>query len=506
MKWDREVDVVIAGYGGAGAVAAIAAHDAGAEVLILESMPKGGGNTRVSMGGLLCPSEVDEAVNYISALYEFSHSEINPEVVRVFAEESVKNVEWIKGLKEGTEVQVYGHAGFPRVSGAESMDKYLVRGKGKTMTVFAENLWALLSYAVEEKRKIPVLFNTPALRLVTDGDGEVTGIVAGQGEAEIAVRAGRGLILTTGGYEYDQSALKNSVKGFPLYSFGNPGNKGDGIRMAQKAGAGLWHMNGVSCGLGLKVDDFEAAFMMVIRAAGHILVDRNGRRFVNERAIESHAGLLAVDYYDSEALEYPRIPCYAVFDESTRLAGPISGASGLGHSGLRYSWSRDNSAEIEKGWIVRGDTPSDLAGKLDMDPDILEKTIARWNQDMAGGEDTLFGRPVRSQADERPAYKGQEIPVMSAPLENPPFYAVKLHPCLINTQGGPRRDASARVLDAFGNPIPRLYSAGELGSMWGLIYQGAGNIAECLVFGRIAGHNAASEKSRPSQTKIRPAP
>jgi predicted oxidoreductase len=84
--------------------------------------------------------------------------------------------------------------------------------------------------------------------------------------------------------------------------------------------------------------------------------------------------------------------------------------------------------------------------------------------------------------------------VLSAPLETPPYYALELNPCLINTQGGPRRNAAARVLDAFGDPIPRLYSAGELGSLWGIIYQGAGNIAECMVFGRIAGRNAAAER------------
>ncbi|MCJ7596088.1 MAG: FAD-binding protein, partial [Desulfobacterales bacterium] len=318
-EWDRDADVVIAGYGGAGAAAAITAHDSGAKVTVLESMASGGGNTLVSMGGFLCPTNPKDANTYISALYDFSHSEKDAEMIRVFAEDSVGNVAWVQGLKEDTEVQVYGHAGFPQVPGAGSMNKYLVKGKGKGATIFARNLWDLLSSAVEEERRIPVLTKTPAKRLVTNDHGEVVGIIAEHKGMEIAIRANRGVILTTGGYEYDQKALQNNIKGYPIYAAGNPGNKGDGVRMAQKVGAALWHMNGVSCSLGIKVPDFEAAFPGMISAPGHILVDKKGRRFVNEKAIESHAGLLAVDHYDTHTLDYPRIPCYAIFDETARL-------------------------------------------------------------------------------------------------------------------------------------------------------------------------------------------
>lgn len=96
-----EAEVVIVGYGGAGAAAAITAHDAGAKVTIAESMSRGGGNTLVSMGGFLCPKNPQDAIAYISALYQFSHSDKDEEVIRVFSQESVKNVEWVKGLRGG---------------------------------------------------------------------------------------------------------------------------------------------------------------------------------------------------------------------------------------------------------------------------------------------------------------------------------------------------------------------------------------------------------------------
>ncbi|MBU2498997.1 MAG: FAD-binding protein [Proteobacteria bacterium] len=492
-EWEREADVVIAGYGGAGAAAAITAHDTGAKVIVLESMVSGGGNTVVSMGGFLYPTNAKDAMTYISALYDFSHSDKDEETIRVFAQESVKNVAWVKGLREGTEVQVYGHAGFPQVPGTGSMNKYLVRGKGKGSTLFARNLWGLLSYAVEEQRKIPVLTKTPAKRLVTNNHGEVIGVIAENEGRKIAIRANRAVILTTGGYEYDKKALQNNIKGYPIYAAGNPGNRGDGIRMAQKVGAALWHMNGVSCGLGIKVPDFKAAFSTIIGAPGHILVDKKGRRFLDERGIESHAGLFAVDHYDAHALEFPRIPCYAIFDETARLTGPISRVAGLGAAGQEHKWSKDNRIEIEKGWIIKGSSPAELAEKLRMDPATLEETVGRWNADVKEGRDSQFNRPIRSAPEERPAYKDFVSSVLSAPIDTPPYYGLELYPCLLNTQGGPRRNARAQVLDPYDQPIPRLYSAGELGSMWGMIYQGAGNIAECMVFGRIAGMNAANE-------------
>ena len=79
------------------------------------------------------------------------------------------------------------------------------------------------------------------------------------------------------------------------------------------------------------------------------------------------------------------------------------------------------------------------------------------------------------------------------PLIDPPFYAIETYPMMLNSQGGPRRNAKGQIVNPKGEPIPRLYGAGELGSLWGVYYQGRGNIAECFAFGRISGANAAAE-------------
>lgn len=87
-QWDKESDVVVVGYGGAGA-----------KVLLLEKMPAGGGNTAVSLGGFLCPQNIKDAVKYITNLYKFSYSEMDEEVIQAYTEEAVRNVDWVKGLK-----------------------------------------------------------------------------------------------------------------------------------------------------------------------------------------------------------------------------------------------------------------------------------------------------------------------------------------------------------------------------------------------------------------------
>ena len=108
------------------------------------------------------------------------------------------------------------------------------------------------------------------------------------------------------------------------------------------------------------------------------------------------------------------------------------------------------------------------------DPAVLEGTVSRWNAGCEAGKDAEFGRTL-----------------MLTPLARGPFYAVELWPSMLNTQGGPRRNEKAEIVRPDGTPIPRLYSAGELGSIYSYLYQGTGNLGECLAFGRIAGRNAA---------------
>lgn len=143
----------------------------------------------------------------------------------------------------------------------------------------------------------------------------------------------------------------------------------------------------------------------------------------------------------------------------------------------RYDWSDDNGAELAKGWIKRAETITALAQTMGLNPAALEETVTRWNAHCHAGADHDFGRIK-----------------MLSPIKEAPFYAMEISPSMLNTQGGPRRNARGQIVRPDGSPVPRLYSAGELGSIYSYLYQGTGNIGECLAFGRIAGRNAAAEQ------------
>ena len=114
-------------------------------------------------------------------------------------------------------------------------------------------------------------------------------------------------------------------------------------------------------------------------------------------------------------------------------------------------------------------------------PAILKNTVQTWNRYCEEEKDLDFDRSA----------------LELVPLDHPPFYAIELFPGGLNTQGGPRRNAKAQVLNSFGEPIPGLYAAGECGSIYGMLYPaGGGNLAECIAFGRIAAENAVREKVR----------
>ena len=172
-----------------------------------------------------------------------------------------------------------------------------------------------------------------------------------------------------------------------------------------------------------------------------------------------------------------------VFDEAVRIAGGICGkAAGFTFGwdvihGDCYQWSADNSREVEKGWIKRADSIEELAELIGMPASMLFSTVQRYNAACEVGRDAEWDRN----------------PSTLSPILSPPYYAIALFPASLNTQGGPVRNEHAEVINVEGHPIPGLYSAGELGSIYAYLYQAGGNLGECFAFGRIAGRSAAAQ-------------
>jgi len=482
-RWDHEADVVVIGYGGAGAAAAITAHDAGARVIVVEKSAAGGGNTRVSGGSIRTYADKAKAIDYTHALCEGA---TDLDVIRAFVEESAGNGEWISRLggnvvpSPAALIQGFPRmaaaAAFPQVRGSDGIGPRL-RVTGETQ-FYGLELWKFLAANVQ-KRGIHVRLSTPAQRLLREPTGEIGGVVAGE-SGELRIRARRGVVLASGGFEFGRE-LQRDFLGQEYCALGVPDCTGDGIRMAVDVGADLWHMSGVAACFGYRFPDCEWTIGHKMAHAAYLYVDQLGRRFMDEPETDLHTVWFHTSFLDPKTLRQPRVPSYVVFDESTRAKGTV-GSTAVGVARDHYQWSRDNMAEIRKGWITGAGSWDELAGKIGLDAPSLRATIDRYHGHCAAGHDPDFGRPADTLL----------------PLIHPPFYAIRLWPTLLNTQGGPRRNARSQVVGVMGDPVRRLYSAGELGSLWNRIYPGGGNISEALATGRIAGRNAAAESPLPS--------
>ena len=511
----EEADIVVVGFGGAGAATAIAAADHGASVIVLEKQPadRHTPSTYMSGGIVMGVSDVERAALYMDRC---SGGMIPFAVSRAWAVMAADLVAWLERIGADLALVKVGEGENTQFEGFDAVEAWtqsrppsdfdpLVRDLSAPATVGAlasgmntgeagrrtgAEYFESLRRVVASRPGIRVLYGCPAARLIQDGAGRVTGVrvtgvrVSGAGAgagagASVEVRARRGVVLTCGGYEWNDEIKINALKASPIYFYGNPGNTGDGIRMAQAVGADLWHMNQM---IGRAIGHFsedgrEYNFVIGIHPPGYLITDKYGQRFANEvsQAQMKHSFYYELLKYDAEKQEYPRNPCYWVFDERRLSAAPlVSLRSGFVRAGY-YDWSPDNSREVAKGWIKKADDVASL-GKLAglADPDALAETVARYNAGCAAGSDE-FGRPLDTLV----------------PLDSPPYYCVALYPGGSNTCGGPRRDERARVLDAFGDPIPGLYAAGELGEAVGLLYPANGaNLSESICFGRIAAADA----------------
>ncbi|MDA8125976.1 MAG: FAD-dependent oxidoreductase [Deltaproteobacteria bacterium] len=515
QPWNEESEVIVVGYGGAGACTAIAAHDAGARVLILEKQPadtptrtRHTPSTRLSGGGWFWPENRQDVLTYLEALTTAASEPLTDErkeQLSVFADLLVGNMDWMDRIgfpvsgeesvsalwKDLPGAKVVGgrvyRAEYPELPGSSCCCNVSAPAveKFKRGPAFFKHI----SEAVE-KRGIPVLWETPAVRLITE-QGEVRGVVANRAGKEIRIKARRAVVLTCGGFEYNDWMKENYLRTYPVYFTGNPANTGDGVNMALEAGAALWHMNKASWRTVLKFPELPCAFSTQHHTSS-VFVDKRGKRFSSER-YKGHSFGYELTNFDCSVNCYPKVPCYWIFDETRRLHSPLVLEAGAcnppgGVMGdIFYLWSQDNQAEIDRGWIMKADTLEELGAKILADPDnqglmnpaVLAATVRQYNGYCETGEDLDFHKDKNSLQ----------------PLAKPPYYAVKLWPGGPNTQGGPKRNTKGQIVHPDNSPIPRLYSAGELGSFYGMLYPvGGGNLAECIAFGRISGANAAAEK------------
>lgn len=506
MAQETTVDVVVVGMGGAGIAAALTAHAAGAEVLVLEKMPPehAGGNSRVSGQVWFSPDDVDLARQHLHAMsWEY---DVSDDLAAAWAQETSQNTRWLRNLAEQTRGRVTRDAGDPytgdgtdfakiswgdmlRLQGVQNPpeDEYDdVHGHdcGSDYNVIGgsmgfSRLWLMLKTALDASG-VEIRCETEALRLTVDSDGRISGVVVSEGSGERTIGVRRGVVLATGGFAANREMARNYLRLPHVTPWGNPSCTGDGIRMAQKVGADLTHPYNYMAMPGIAMPPYRTGQDAMVRGARFINVGADGRRFVDESVPNRHGKSVQRGMLDF----HPGVPMWTIFDEDGRLAGPmVIPREFFAVDWIRqiegYEWSLDNRAEIERGWITRADSITELADNLGIDPDGLQTEVNRYNAlAESGSDDPVFGRSAKTMF----------------PIARPPFYGYEWAQLLITTMGGIRKDAQARAIDPFGEPIPGLYCAGDVSSSYSWCCSGGMGLGDALAFGRVAGRNAAASR------------
>ena len=535
IAWDHTVDVAVLGSGGAALTAAIAAHDHGArDVVIVEKGGMVGGTSAMSGGMLWIPNNlyqiaagleepVDDVVAYLDAL---APGGLDPETLGAFLEYGPELVEW---LVEKTPVRFHAYADFPdyqpylpgaRPDGGRSLDNeafsfkrlgkwaarvnptkmaYPVRGSLKeaidgtldaaTLALreaedyrgLGQALIGALFLAVLD-RDIPVMFETRAKKLVKDG-ARVSGVIAEDANGKpVAIRARRGVVIATGGFEWNEALCKAFLRGPMTGPVSVPENEGDGLIMAIEAGAQLGNMQNAfwqQSVLEFKPQRGAKPNYMLgsdERARpGAILVNRAGKRFVNEAANYNAMGK-ALHAFDAGTHSYPNLPYWLIIDQRYKD---------------RYPTFKSPPGSPVPSYMLMADTLEALAEQAGIDAVGLVATVARFNAMVANGHDDDFCRGDNSYDNFYMWGDPQYDPPYRTlgALERGPYYAVKMEPGVLGTCGGPRTNGDAQVLDWAGNPIPGLYAAGNaMAAALGEAYGGAGGtLGPGMTFGYLAG-------------------
>jgi len=522
---EYEADVVIVGFGSAGGCAAIEARDLGADVVILEKQPEHShySNTRMSGGGFHSPDpngDFESLKAYAKAMFsgdnlphklEGDQSEFAEELAELWARYAPQNAAFMRGLDPGFKAVVSAGAAFPEFPGAARSGYAVVRSTytgrydedmlagrtsdtAKSAKQSGEAFHACMLTGLQS-RNVPVHYGVAGRELLLDESGAVAGVQAERGAQRLLYRARRAVIIASGGYEYNVRMRKAFLDGPAMDGwafYGSPANTGDGIRMALRAGAALSRVGSIAGRVICAIPERRLGLRIGLNTSGvgkpnEIVVDNHGRRYASERRITKDPSRY-IFYkealqFDTVSLTYPRIPSWMIFDSVMIRRGPIVSVAAAAYNGI--DWGDDNLNALRNGWILRGDTIAQLAQRIREHPDnrgamdaaALSRAVETWNLACAAGHDTEF----------------QREPGTMGTVAEPPFYAIPLYPGGPNTKGGLRADAQRRVLDWDDRPIPRLYAVGEICSVFQFVYQGGGNLAEGIAFGRVAGRNAAAE-------------
>ena len=490
----KEADVVIVGAGGAGMTAAMTASDAGKSVIILESQAMVGGNSVRSTGGMNAAKTVYQDENefgegagvekmlksaadnyadneFITSLaatvaQQWADYQANPvgyfdsvelmELDTMVGGKGINNPELVKTLVEGTapaidwldengmslhNVAAFGGASVKRIHRP-------VNEEGKVVSVGAY-LVPLMEKACQD-RGVEFILNTTADTILTDANGQAVGVSGTDKDGNTVTVNAKAVVLATGGFGANLdmvASYKPELKGFMTTNA--PGIQGQGIAMATAIGAATVDMDQIQIHPTVEANT-SALITEGLRGDGAILVNANGERFTDEVSTR--------DKVSAAEIAQPGSFSWLIVDQAMADASNVI------------------QGYITKGYTKQGATYEELAKEIEVDPTAFAATMEKWNGCVEAKTDADFGRTS-----------------FANPLNTAPYYAIKVSAGVHHTMGGVVINSSTEVLKEDGSVIPGLFAAGEVtGGVHGGNRLGGNAVSDIVVFGKIAGINAAA--------------
>ncbi len=475
LKWDAVYDVIVVGFGGAGAGAARFAADNNAHILLIDSAPEGheGGNTRYA-GGAFAWSDnfADLREYYKQTYYPFKY---DPKDLDAFVNNVLKMKEYSQKYF-GIEAQYTGRrpqGEYPEYKHAETM-----RSQSMTAGMYNGGFWKLLRKKVYERLdKIDVWFESPAQHLIQDSNTKtILGVQIKHQGINRNVAARNGVVLSCGGFENNQDMVQTFLGQGSLAPIGTLYNQGKGIDLAVEAGARLWHMSNYdSHGFSLREGQPREKFAYMINWKslfnGSIFVaGDDGTRYYREDEEDRHG----YKYNHGNWIMQPNQNHPHIIMDQRQFEQ-------LAHD------DSDKAEQIKSliTYAIKAETIAELADKIAAPK--LAEAVSDFN--------------FLVNEKKRDMFLNRKIETMRA-FGAGPYYAIPIRHNILHTHGGARRNENCEVLDMENNIIPHLYEAGELGDIFATKYVGANSIADLLISGKIAGENAAWPKRKIAEVDV----